>query len=93
VQDLTKGTHIASATFSGRKTGGGANPYTYLAITMTNCFVTGISHSGGSTGVAQASLSIAYEQIKYQYYTQDTSSGSVTLAGTATYNIAQVAAS
>ena len=37
-----------------------------------------------------ASLSIAYEKIQYQYYTQDTAKGSVTLAGQATYDIKQV---
>jgi type VI secretion system secreted protein Hcp len=90
VTNLTKGTHIASATFTGRKTGGGGTPYNYLVITMTNCFVTSFATGGGSTGVPPASLSIAYEKIQYQYYTQDTASGSVTLAGQATYDIKQV---
>jgi len=90
---LTKGTHVATATFTGRKTGGGANPYNYLVITMTNCFVSNFSTGGGSTGTPSASLSISYEQIQYQYYTQDTAAGSVTLAGQATYNIGQVASS
>jgi len=93
VQNLTKGTHVASATFTGRKTGGGGTPYAYIVITMTNCFITSFSTGGGSSGVPPASLSIAYEKIQYQYYTQDTSSGSVTLAGQATYNIGQVLAS
>ena len=92
VQNLTKGTHIASVTFTGRKTGGGGTPYNYLVITMTNCFVTGFSTGGGSTGTPPASLSLAYEKIQYQYYTQDTSSGSTTLAGQATYDIKQVQA-
>ncbi|HMD86982.1 MAG TPA: type VI secretion system tube protein Hcp [Terriglobia bacterium] len=90
VQDLTKGTHIATSTFTGRKTGGGGEPYNYLVITMTNCFITSFSTGGGSTGIPTASLSIAYEKIEYQYYTQDTSSGQVTLAGSATYDIKQV---
>jgi type VI secretion system secreted protein Hcp len=90
VQDLTKGTHIATATFTGRKTGGGGTPYAYLVITMTNCFITAFSTGGGSSGTPPASLSISYEKIQYQYYTQDTSSGSVTLAGQATYDIKQV---
>ena len=91
LQDLCEGTHIASATFTGRKTGGAANPYAYLVVTLTNCFVSGFSTGGGSTGTPSASLSLAYEKIQYQYYTQDTSSGSVTLAGSATYDIKQVA--
>jgi len=93
LQDLCEGTHVATATFTGRKTGGGANPYNYLVVTLTNVFVSGFSTGGGSTGTPSASLSLAYEQIQYQYYTQDTSSGAVTLAGQATYNIGQVAAS
>ena len=93
LKNLCEGTHAATATFTGRKTGGGANPYNYLVVTLTNVFVSGFSTGGGSTGTPSASLSLAYEQIQYQYYTQDTSSGSVTLAGQATYNIGQVAAS
>jgi type VI secretion system secreted protein Hcp len=90
VQALTKGTHIDSATFTGRKTGGGGTPYTYLTVTMTHCFITGFSTGGGSTGTPPASLSMAFEQIKYEYFTQDTASGSVTNAGTATYDIKAV---
>lgn len=93
IADLTKGTHIDSATFTGRKTGGDGKPYKYLIITMTACFVTSFSTGGGSSGVPPASLSIAYEKIEYQYFTQDTKSGSVTLAGKATYDIKQVTAS
>jgi type VI secretion system secreted protein Hcp len=92
VQNLTKGTHVATATFTGRKTGGGGTPYNYLIITMTNCFITSFSTGGGSSGVPSATLSIAYEKIQYQYYTQDTSSGAVSLAGSATYDIKQVQA-
>jgi len=92
VANLTKGTHIANATFTGRKTGGGGTPYNYLVITLTNCFITGFSTGGGATGVPPASLSIAYEKVQYQYYTQDTKSGSVTLAGQAIYDIKQIQA-
>lgn len=92
VKNLVQGTHVASATFTGRKTGGGGTPYNYLVITLTNCFITGFSTGGGSTGVPTATLSIAYEKIQYQYYTQDTASGSVTLAGQAVYDIKQVQA-
>jgi len=92
VADLTKGTHVASAVFTGRKTGGGGTPYKYLVVTMSNCFVTQFSTGGGSAGVPTASVGLAFEKIKYEYYTQDTSSGSVTLAGSATYDIKQVQA-
>lgn len=93
VKDLVEGTHVANATFTGRKTGGGAEPYNYLVITLTKCFIESFSTGGGSSGVPSASLSLAYEQIEYQYYTQDTASGQVTLAGSATYDIKQVKAS
>jgi len=90
LSNLCKGTHVATVTFTGRKTGGDSKPYTYLVITLTNCFVTGYSLGGGAQGVPSASSSIAYEQIKYEYFTQDTSSGTTTNAGTAQYHIGQV---
>jgi type VI secretion system secreted protein Hcp len=93
LKNLCEGTHIASATFTGRKTGGGETPYNYLVVTMTNCFVTGFSTGGGRTGDNSANLSLAFETIQYQYYTQDTSSGSVTQAGQAQYDVKQVQAS
>jgi type VI secretion system secreted protein Hcp len=89
-KNLFQGSHIASATFTGRKTGGGGTPYNFLVITMTNCFVTSFSTGGGSSGVPSASLSIAYEAIQYQYYTQDTAKGTVTLAGQSKYDQKQV---
>jgi type VI protein secretion system component Hcp len=90
---LYTGQHIPTCTFSLRESGGGANPYTYLKVIMTKCYITGDSIGGGSSGKPSQSMSIAYEKIEYQYYTQDTSSGSVTLAGSASYDIALVAQS
>ena len=90
LKDLYNGQHIATSTFVGRKTGGGGTPYTYLQVIMSNCFITSHSTGGGSTGVPTQSVSIAYEQIEFQYYTQDTASGQVSLAGNATYDIAKV---
>jgi len=90
IKDLTSGKHIENATFTGRKTGGDAKPYTYLKITLTNCFLTSFSTGGGSSGLPPASLSLAYEKIEYEYYTQDTAKGTVTLAGKAVYDIKQV---
>src|SRR5580700_11759883 len=71
--DLYAGTHIATCTFTGRKSGGGGNPYNYLVVTLTNCYITSQSTGGGSTGMPTQSVSIAYEQILYEYFTQDTS--------------------
>jgi type VI secretion system secreted protein Hcp len=87
---LYTGQHIASSVFSLRKSTGAATPYTYLQVTLTNCYITSNSIGGGSQGVPSQSVSIAYEQILYTYYTQDTSTGAVTQAGAATYNIGAV---
>jgi type VI secretion system secreted protein Hcp len=90
LRNLYTGKHVATVTFVGRKTGGDAKPYTYLQSIMTNCFITSHSTGGGASGVPSQSVSLAYEQIEFEYYTQDTSSGSVTMAGKATYNIGAV---
>jgi type VI secretion system secreted protein Hcp len=90
LKNLYTGTHIATVTFVGRKTGGDAKPYTYLKSIMTNCYITSHSTGGGAQGVPSQSASIAYEQIEFQYYTQDTSSGAVQQAGAATYNVGAV---
>jgi type VI secretion system secreted protein Hcp len=90
LRNLYTGKHVDTVTFVGRKTGGDAKPYTYLQSIMTNCFITSHSTGGGSSGVPSQSVSLAYEQIEFEYYTQDTASGSVTMAGKATYNIGAV---
>jgi type VI secretion system secreted protein Hcp len=87
---LYTGQHIATSVFSLRKSTGAATPYVYLKVTMTNCYITSNSMGGGAQGVPSQSVSIAYEQIEFDYYTQDTSSGAVTMAGAATYNIGAV---
>jgi len=87
---LYTGQHIATTTFSLRKSTGAATPYTYLSVVMTNCYLTSDSVGGGSQGVPSMSVSIAYEQILYTYYTQNTQTGAVTQAGAATYNIGAV---
>jgi type VI secretion system secreted protein Hcp len=87
VKNLYAGNHIASAVFTGMKAGGGANTYKYITVTMTNCFITSHSTGGGAQGVPSQSVSIAYEQVEYEYYTQDTSTGGTTSAGKGTYNI------
>jgi type VI secretion system secreted protein Hcp len=90
LSSLYAGTHIGTAVFTGRKSGGGGTPYNYLVVTMTNCYLTSQSTGGGSTGMPTQSCSIAYEQICFEYFTQDTSTGATKSAGTATYNIGQV---
>jgi type VI secretion system secreted protein Hcp len=88
LKNLYTGQHIATVTFKGRKSGGGAAPYIYLVVTMSNCFITSHSTGGGASGVPSQSVSIAYEKIQFEYYTQDTSNGQVQQAGAATYDIA-----
>lgn len=90
LKDIYNGKPVATTTFSGRKTGGGGTPYVYLKITLTNCFVTGFSTGGGASGTPSASMTLAFEKIEYEYFTQDTATGGVTSAGTATYDIKQV---
>jgi len=89
LKDLYTGQHIATATLSVRKSGGGAQPYVYLTVTMTKCYITSWSFGGGANGIPSQSCTLAYEQVKFEYFTQDTDSGSVTQAGSATYNIAK----
>jgi len=91
LNNLYNGTHIADATFIGRKTGGGGTPYNYLEVTLTNCLVTSHATGGGGSGsMPTISCSLAYKKIQYQYFTQDTSTGGTTNAGSATYDIALV---
>src|SRR5271169_2838621 len=87
VKDLYAGTHLDKCTFSGNKAGGGGSTYMYIQVVMTNCYLTSQSTGGGSAGVRSESVSIAYAEIEYQYYTQDTTKGTTTSAGTATYSI------
>ena len=88
VKDLYKGTHIDQSMFKGYKAGGDGKTYKYLEVTMSNCYITSHNTGGGAQGVPSQSVSLAYEQIKYEYFTQDSSTGQVTSAGTAQYNIA-----
>jgi type VI protein secretion system component Hcp len=56
---------------------------------MTKVYITSWSFGGGSAGIPNQSVTMAYEEVKFEYFTQDTDSGSVTQAGSATYNIAK----
>jgi len=90
LKDLYNGLHIDKCTFTGRKTGGKGTPEKYLEVTMNNCFVTNHSIGGGSQGTPSQSVSIAYEQIKYEYFAQNTKTGGMTSAGIATYDTTKV---
>jgi len=87
LKQLYNGQPVDKCTFIGNKSGGGSQPYTYIQAIMTNCYVTHHATGGGAQGVPTQSVSFAYEQIEFQYYTQDSASGAVQQAGQATYNI------
>ena len=87
LKDLYTGKHVPTCTFKGRKTGGDTKPYVYLQVVMTNCYITNHSTGGGAIGIPSQNVSIAYEKIEFQYYTQDSASGQVTSAGTASYDV------
>lgn len=82
------GKHIASATFTVMKntsTGGLGNYYT---VTLTEVLVTSLS-TGGSGGEDRMTenITLNYAKIKIDYY-QQKPDGSITLAGTFTYDVA-----
>jgi len=87
---LYTGAHLANAVFQLRESGGCATPYTFLKVTFTNCYLTSHSIGGGAVGKPSQSCSLAYEQIEYEYFNQNTADGSVVSAGKATYNIGAV---
>jgi type VI secretion system secreted protein Hcp len=89
LNNLFKGQHINSVVFTGRKSGSGATPVTFLTVTMNKCYVTGFSTGGGSTGVPSQSVSLAFQEIKYEYKVQ-TDTGATQAKGAATYDIAKV---
>src|SRR5271168_179991 len=71
LKDLYTGKHVTTVTFKGRKTGGDAKPYTYLEVDFKNCYITSHGTGGGAQGIPSQSVSFAYEEIEFQYYTQD----------------------
>lgn len=86
LSSLYKGTPIDSAVFTLQESGGGANPYDYVTVTFTNCYITGHNMGGGSQGKPSQSVKLAYEQIQYAFSTQNSADGSVSNAGNATFN-------
>lgn len=88
LNQLYNGKPVDSAVFTLQESGGGANPYDYITVTFTNCYITSHSMGGGQQGKPTQSVSFAYEQIQYAFSTQNSADGSVQNAGNATYNIA-----
>jgi type VI secretion system secreted protein Hcp len=88
LNQLYNGKPIDSAVFTLQESGGGGNPYDYITVTFTNCYITSHSFGGGAQGKPTQSVSFAYEQIQYAFSTQNSADGSVQNKGNATYNIA-----
>jgi type VI secretion system secreted protein Hcp len=71
---LCKGTHVKEAILHCRKKGGGkegSEQVEFLKISMKNCTVSSLSLGGhgSATGVSE-SVSIAYEEVKFEYQKQ-----------------------
>jgi len=82
-QAITKGTHIATTTLSGVKSG--ANNKAFITFTFTECFITSLSHGGGGgMDVPSVSISFSYNKITQEYFTQNTD-GTVASTGPASW--------
>jgi type VI secretion system secreted protein Hcp len=88
LNQLYNGKPVDSVTFTLQESGGGSNPYDYIEVDFTNCYITSHSCGGGNQGKPTQSVSFAYEQIAYKFNTQNSADGSVQNKGNATYNIA-----
>jgi type VI secretion system secreted protein Hcp len=90
-QAITKGTHIATATLSGVKSGT-ANK-AFITFTFTECFITSLSHGGGGgMDVPSVSMSFSYNKITQEYFTQGTD-GTVGSTGPASWESSSKTAS
>ena len=84
LKGLTIGTHYATATLAAQKSGasGGAN---YMTIDLTEVFISSLQLSA-SGDVPSASLSLTYKSYTYNYF-QQKADGTVTNAGTTSYDV------
>jgi type VI secretion system secreted protein Hcp len=76
---LCKGTHVQEAVLHCRKKAGGkegSEQVEFLKVTMKNCTISSISLGGhgSATGVSE-SLSLAFEEIKFEYTKQKDAGG------------------
>jgi type VI secretion system secreted protein Hcp len=87
-RELCRGTHIKNAVLNCRKTGGDANPFTYLKVTFKECvissFQTGASSGGNILPTEQ--ISFNFSDITIEYF-QQKKDGSVSLKNTTTFNV------
>lgn len=87
LNQLYNGKPVDSIVFTLQESGGGANPYDYITVTFTNCYITSHQMGGGNQGKPSQSVSFAYEQIQYAFSTQNSADGSVQNKGNATFNV------
>jgi len=83
-----KGTHLKNAVLSCRKTGGDANPYTYLKVSFKECVISSFQ-TGGSAGsgiLPTEQISFNFTEITIEYF-QQKGDGSVSLTNTSNYNL------
>lgn len=67
---VLNGTHVDKVTLEVRKAAG-PDKLTYYTRTLTNCFITSYSVSGGSDGGAMDNFSITFEEVEAKYQPQD----------------------
>lgn len=58
-----------------RRPGGGATGETFLKITLTNTIFTSVQYVSTDAALPAVSISMAYEQIEFEYLPQSTASG------------------
>ena len=87
-----KGNHIAKATLSCRKTGGGGTPFTYYRVIFEDLVISSFQTGGsnGSSTLPMEQISFNFTKITHQYYEQNTKDGSMQMTSTAVYDAKKV---
>ena len=83
LKGLTLGTHYATATLAAVKAG--AANANYVTLDLTEVFIASLQLSA-SSDVPSASISLTYKTYTYNYFQQKTD-GTVTNAGTTSYDV------
>lgn len=87
------GTHVNTITIYSDISGGGAQAYTFLKITLTDCVIASYNVAASDSSAADAwyteTWSINYTACKCEYYQQDPKKGTVALANSVEFNMAQ----
>lgn len=88
-QALCKGTHLADATVTAQKAGGGETGFAFLKMKMEGVMVTSYQTggSGGSEDMVTESVTLGFAKVTLEYFKQDTKSGAVTSTGSVSYDL------